>query len=196
MKKNFTVMVMTAALMLSTTSGALAVRQHTDHHSEDHDTQADVATELAKLKRETAKNRRLSHALDDGYEAFAIPPDVGGTPTAGLGLVGDPTCFDSPAGGMGVHYVKGIDGNVDANEPEAMVYEIKAGGRLKLVGVEYIVPENLVDPANPPNLFGQVFHHHEFLPVYVLHVWVWKDNPSGLFADFNPTVKACPAPGA
>ena len=193
MKKTITVMAMTAALMLSTTSGALAVRQHTDHHSEDNDTQANVSRELAKLKRETAENRRLSHALDDGYEAFAIPPEVGGTPTAGLGLVGNPTCFDSAAGGMGVHYVKGIDGNVDATDPEAMVYEIKAGGRLKLVGVEYIVPENLVDPANPPNLFGHAFHHHEFLPVYVLHVWIWKDNPSGLFADFNPTVRACPA---
>ena len=95
---------------------------------------------------------------------------------------------------MGVHYVKGIDGDVNLTAPEAMVYEITRGHHLRLVGVEYIVPETLVDPAHLPVLFGQEFHHHEYLPVYILHVWAWKHNPNGLFADFNPTVKGCPAP--
>lgn len=194
MKKTITIMAMTAALLMSTTSDARAGGQRADHRSGGHNKQANVARELAELRRATAGYRRLSNALDNGYEAFAIPPEVGGTPTAGLGLVGDPTCFDDAAGGMGVHYVKGIDGDVNANDPEAVVYEITAGGRLKLVGVEYIVPDNLVDPADPPILFGQEFHHHPYLPVYILHVWAWKYNPSGLFADFNPRVSACPAP--
>ncbi len=196
MKKTIPIIAMTAALMLSTTSGAMAGGQNVDDHSEEHNRHATTTRELAALRRATAANRELSNALHDGYSAFAIPPDVGGTPTAGLGLVGDPTCFDNAAGGMGVHYVKGIDADVTADVPEAMVYEITKRGALKLVGVEYIVPDNLVDPAHPPMLFGQSFHHHDYLPVYILHVWAWKHNPSGLFADYNPTVRACPLPAS
>ncbi len=103
-----------------------------------------------------------------------------------------PTCFDNPAGGMGIHYVRNIDGIVDANDPEALVYEVRPNGQTKLVAVEYIVPETEVDPANPPMLYGHMFHPHAFLPVYILHVWVWKTNPDGLFADFNPNVTPCP----
>ncbi len=102
-------------------------------------------------------------------------------------------CFDSEAGGMGQHYVNlgALDATVDRLAPESLVYEIVAG-KLKLVGVEWIVPGDLVDPANPPQLFGEAFHENESLGVWVLHAWIWKDNPSGLFADFNPAVGACP----
>ncbi len=176
-----------AGLLLATTSTARADGSGSDdhHHSQ---------RRFAQLKQATAPYRKVSNALADGYQAFAIPPSVGGTPTTGLGLAGDPTCFDNPTGGMGVHYVKGIDGVVDVTHPEALVYEVGEHGHLRLVAVEYIVPDSLVDPANPPALFGQQFHHHEFLPVYVLHVWVWKHNPSGTFADWNPRVDECPTP--
>jgi hypothetical protein len=30
------------------------------------------------------------------------------------------------------------------------------------------------------------------LPLYVIHTWIWKDNPSGLFEDYNPKVRMCP----
>ena len=173
-------------LLLGTASIAHAGGTGSDDHGNEH--------HFEQLKKATAPYRKVSQALADGYQAFAIPPSVGGTPTTGLGLVGDPTCFDDPAGGMGVHYVKGIDGVVDATHPEALVYEVGEHGHLRLVAVEYIVPDSLVDPANPPMLFGQHFHHHEFLPVYVLHVWVWKHNPSGMFADWNPRVDPCPTP--
>lgn len=138
--------------------------------------------DLKELHDVTAPYRSLDAALADGFVAFSLDPanpDI-------------PTCFDSPDGGMGVHYVRNIDGIVDANDPEAMVYEIKRDGRLKLVAVEYIIPETEVDPDNPPVLFGHEFHPHSFLPVYILHVWVWKTNPSGTFADFNPDVRPCP----
>lgn len=102
-------------------------------------------------------------------------------------------CFDSPAGGMGQHYVDlgALDGVVEATHPEAMVYEVQ-GHSLKLVGVEYIVPSGFVDPANPPELFGQEFHLNAALDVWVLHAWIWKANPAGVFADWNPRVPACP----
>jgi hypothetical protein len=37
------------------------------------------------------------------------------------------------------------------------------------------------------------FHRHPVLPLWVLHTWLWKDNPAGVFADWNPAVRPCPA---
>lgn len=141
-------------------------------------------SELAQVRAATAQFHRVDAALGAGYEAFKIDDS-----TVGLGLPGDPTCFSGAAGGMGVHYVKDIDEKVIPTEPEALVYEIAANGRLRLVAVEYIVPNT--EPMPAP-LFGQHFHPHAYLPVYILHAWVWKNNPSGMFADFNPRVGACP----
>jgi hypothetical protein len=42
---------------------------------------------------------------------------------------------------------------------------------------------------------GQTLHAHPYLPVYVLHAWVWKSNPSGMFADYNPDVASCSPTG-
>jgi len=107
-----------------------------------------------------------------------------------------PTCFDSASGGMGVHYVKGVDDKVDALTPEAMVYEVTDSGDTRLGAVEYIVPKEVVEdaqgnPVNVPELFGQKFHKHPTLPLYILHAWIWTSNPDGMFADFNPKVPAC-----
>jgi hypothetical protein len=37
-------------------------------------------------------------------------------------------------------------------------------------------------------LFGQDFKHNDTFGIWALHAWVWKDNPSGIFADWNPRV--------
>jgi hypothetical protein len=35
--------------------------------------------------------------------------------------------------------------------------------------------------------------HNPTMPVhYDLHVWIWKANPSGLFAPFNPALSCTP----
>ena len=41
--------------------------------------------------------------------------------------------------------------------------------------------------APGPNRYGPT-------PFYELHVWAWKNNPSGTFADWNPNV-SCAAWG-
>lgn len=138
--------------------------------------------DLHDLRAATARYHTLSQALADGYVPFSLDP---ANPD-------EPTCFDSADGGMGVHYVRNIDDILDATDPEALVYEIDAHGKLKLVAVEYIIPAGFVDPANPPELFGHALHAHSFLPVWILHVWVWQANPDGILADFNPNVAACP----
>jgi hypothetical protein len=103
-------------------------------------------------------------------------------------------CFDDPMGGMGQHYVdlEALDNEVRATHPEAMVYEVKRDGRLRLVGVEYIVPNSPEVAADPPRLFGLQFHLNTTLDVWVLHAWIWKWNPLGMFEDWNPRVRACP----
>ena len=49
-------------------------------------------------------------------------------------------------------------------------------------------------PGNPPQLMGQLFHRFESpnrfgLPAfYTLHVWAWKDSPTGTFVNWNSIV--------
>lgn len=125
--------------------------------------------------------------------------DVANATAAGYGrFLG---CVSGPqSGAMGVHYVNGTlvgDGQIDANRPEALMYEQK-NGRLRLLGVEYIVmaADWHATHTEPPTLGGQVFHYNGSpnryaLPAfYELHVWAWRDNPGGTFADWNKRV-AC-----
>jgi hypothetical protein len=106
-------------------------------------------------------------------------------------------CFHDPAvGGMGLHYLNEslMDGAVALETPEALVYELDNEGQItELVAHEYIVPVDAWSESAPPSLFGQEFHQHPTLPLWVLHAWIWKDNPAGVFQDFNPRVRLCPA---
>jgi hypothetical protein len=106
-------------------------------------------------------------------------------------------CFqDSKLGGMGVHYINQslMDATVDITQPEALVYELDADGKIAgLVAHEYIVPVDAWTSPTPPSLFGVSFHHHPTLPLWVLHTWLWKDNPTGIFQDWNPAVRQCPS---
>ncbi len=105
-------------------------------------------------------------------------------------------CFQSDEhGGMGLHYLKEslLDDQLDVGTPEALVYELDDDGDVVgLVAHEYIVPVAAWTSAEPPTLFGVAFHQHAVLPFYVLHTWLWKDNPAGFFSDYNPTVRMCP----
>ncbi|WP_027062126.1 hypothetical protein [Mesorhizobium loti] len=94
-------------------------------------------------------------------------------------------------GAMGIHYVNPAylkDDAVDLAKPEAVMYEPMADGKLKLVAVEYITSKG------PASLEGQLFNFNSapnrygLGPFYELHVWAWKKNPTGTFADMNPDV--------
>lgn len=93
-------------------------------------------------------------------------------------------CFDQ----MEEHYADPAtfsDGVLDPFRPEALVYE-HVGDRLRLVAVEWV-------STTPGSVFGIPLHLNENLGVYVLHAWIWKYNPDGVLADFNPSVGDCPA---
>ena len=42
-----------------------------------------------------------------------------------------------------------------------------------------------------PRLFGQDLKHYDKFNYWEIHVWAWKQNRSGIFADWNPDV-TCP----
>ena len=103
-------------------------------------------------------------------------------------------CFDLPGvGGMGQHYVNTslLDGTVVANRPQALVYEVD-GDRLQLVAVEYIIPWAAWVSPTPPQLYGRSFTSVTSLHLWALHAWIWRPNPLGMFANYNPNVKLCP----
>jgi hypothetical protein len=115
---------------------------------------------------------------------------------------GEP-CVRSPAGTMGVHATNAAlmaDNAIDPLRPELLLYLPNDNGSLKLVAVEYWkadADQNLATNGDQPSLFGQQFQgpmpgHSPTMPVhYDLHIWVAEENPSGLFAQFNPAI-ACP----
>jgi hypothetical protein len=118
---------------------------------------------------------------------------------AGWGLVeGLDHCFENPgAGGMGYHYINVdlLDTTLDPEQPEALVYVPRPGGQRRLGAVEYIVPADAWEGEGHdqlPSVLGHELHLNEALGVYVLHAWVFENNPAGMFEDWNPKV-SCPA---
>ena len=122
-------------------------------------------------------------ALDSRFEDVAVAKAEGYAPIpCASGLTG---------GAMGIHYVNAAylkDDAVDVAKPEAVMYEPMADGTLKLIAVEYITAKG------PAALEGHLFNfntapnRYGLGPFYELHVWAWKPNPTGAFADMNPNV--------
>ena len=104
-------------------------------------------------------------------------------------------CMDDAAGGMGYHYVNLglLDGEVEIEHPEAVMYEPMPNGERRLVGLEYVIPKDAWEGDGLPTLFGQPLELNGF-DLYALHVWLWKDNPEGIFEPWNPTVSCADAP--
>lgn len=139
--------------------------------------------DLAAARAATAAMHSTDNALEAGY----LPPPDGSVLDA---------CITLPDAGMGVHWVdpEAMTDNVaDPAQPEMLVYEPTARGDLRLVAVEYVVPQAEWDAvhADPPELFGHEMHVVSvptLEPFYALHAWIFKHNPWGMHADFNPRV--------
>ena len=109
-------------------------------------------------------------------------------------------CVSGVEGGaMGIHYVNGDylkDDAIKLGKPEAVMYEPRPDGTLELIADEYITFKG------PANLGGQLFafngapNRYGLDPFYELHVWAWRDNPAGTYADMNPSVSCDAATGA
>jgi hypothetical protein len=119
---------------------------------------------------------------------------------------------------MGVHYFRPdllgisgppnprVDGNgtyTDFHAPAILIYEPQADGSMQLVAVENLVFKASWAAAGntaPPTFHGLAYDDmeddpattvdeaHNFMPHYDRHVWIYRENPSGVFSPLNPTV--------
>ena len=141
----------------------------------------EVTAGLAQARAATARFAVLDSAVAAGYAR-----DV-------------PRCFADPHhGAMGFHHLNRgyVDARVEVERPEILLYERQADGRYKLNGVEYIIPfTRWPRDSVPPTIMGMDLKREEDLRLWYLHMWLWTDNASGIFADWNPAVK-CPAPAS
>ncbi len=134
-----------------------------------------VLRDLAQVRAATAQFQRSEAAGAAGYVN-----------------VNDECVAHPELGAMGFHFVNFglVDLELDALQPEILVYAPSPSGNLKLVAVEYAVPIEPWDAnnSNPPMVLGQHLHANPILGLYVLHAWIWQNNPAGIFEDWNPSV--------
>lgn len=130
---------------------------------------------LQSVRRATSRFHSTTQALKAGH----LPDDH---------------CVSVPGlGGMGYHWVNPdlVDAEFDPLKPEAILYATGPGGNLRLVAVEYIV----LDIGQDHPMFGSQLFNVGGTPVaephWSLHVWLYQDNPSGIFQPFNPNI-SCP----
>jgi hypothetical protein len=137
---------------------------------------ASTASQIAQLRRLVAPFHDFDAAVHAGWATQITP------------------CLEAPGlGAMGFHYGNlgyiQDGGVVDLLQPELLLYEPEKSGKLRFVGVEYIVPfADHPATAAPPTLLGQAFAQVPEFGVWGLHIYVGRENPSGIFAPWNPKV--------
>lgn len=163
---------------------------------------------LDEVKRVTDRFRDVKVALAEGYV-----PDPGNL-CESADMMGRP----ASDGAMGIHYFRpdllGITGppsprvngdgtHTDFRKPSILIYEPQADGSLALVAVENLVfaaAWRAAGHTEPPTFNGVPYDSmaddpstpideaHMFEPHFDRHVWIYRENPRGVFAQFNPRV--------
>ena len=171
---------------------------------------------LAEVSRATDRFKDVKVALAEGY--IRDPFDLCDT----AAMMGRPPAL----GAMGVHYFRPdllgitappsprVNGNgihTDFHRPSILIYEPQPDGALQLVAVENLVftaAWRAAGHAEPPTFHGVPYdvmidnpntptdEAHQFEPHFDRHVWIYRDNPNGVFAPFNPAVSCANHRGA
>ena len=162
-----------------------------------------LGPQLAAVRAATERYRDVKVAIADGY-------------------VSEKACIALPGtGAMGVHFVHpkrmglvmtdgridGTDTEIDPTQPELLIYEPQRDGSLELVAVEYYTAQKAWGAGPRPTFYGVPFdamqddlatpdvdEGHGFTPHYDLHVCLYRENPRGTFAQWNPNVSCDAAP--
>lgn len=162
---------------------------------------------LEDVRRATERYRDVNVAVAEGY---VRDPANECTTAPHMGL-------PEEVGAMGVHYarfdllqitaeqprVDGTGTHTDFLQPAVLLYEPQADGSMELVGGEnlvFITAWESAGNAAPPTFQGVVWDRmeddpateldeaHLFAPHYDRHVWLYRENPNGIFTQFNPAV--------
>ena len=177
----FAVLVLTGCSPTALRAQAPVLATATSHH-EATPAKKSEASGLVKVVREsTERFRDVSVAEAEGY-------------VLQFGCVSG-----GDAGAMGLHYVNASlvgDDELDATRPEIVIYEPMPDGRLRLIGADYLVVAEAWHGKHTetPQIMGQLLHLFESpnrfgLPAfYTLHVWAWKENPTGMFVNWHSDV--------
>lgn len=163
---------------------------------------------LAEVRTATERFRDVNIALAEGY--IRDPMNMCDTAE----MMGAPASL----GTMGIHYfrpdmlgvtappnprVDGTGTHTDFRNPSILIYEPQKDGSLALVAVENLVFQKswaATGATKPPSFHGVAWDNmkddpataldeaHMFEPHYDRHVWVYRENPNGVFAQYNPRV--------
>lgn len=163
---------------------------------------------LAEVRAATERFQDVSVALAEGY--IRDPANICET----ADMMGRPAAD----GAMGVHYfrpdllgitappsprVDGAGTHADFRTPAVLIYEPQADGSMELVAVEnlvFIEAWRASGQTEPPTFHNLAFDEmiddpattldeaHNFAPHYDRHVWIYRENPNGVFTPFNPAV--------
>jgi hypothetical protein len=171
--------------------------------------EASSAQTLAALRQFTTSFHDTTNAVAAGFTLFIAPV------TAADGCISDAT---PGAGGMGYHYINNGGRNIGDDsvallDPEFIVYAPDKGPsnngdvRRRLAAVEYFLPFSAKWPAKLDASFKRAPTLHDFSTMsqlpdveftettrfggWMFHIWVWENNPDGMFANFNSAVPLC-----
>jgi hypothetical protein len=163
---------------------------------------------LDEVRAATVRFRNVQVALAEGY--VRDPGDMCDT----AAMMGRPKSL----GGMGIHFFRPdrlgitappnprVDGNgthTDFRKPSILIYEPREDGSLELVAVENLVFVKAWQAAGRqgrPKFHGvdydfmsddpatAIDEAHGFEPHYDRHVWLYRPNANGMFAQYNPSV--------
>jgi len=163
---------------------------------------------LAEVRLATERFRDVKVALAEGY--IRDPFDVCETGE----MMGRPAA----QGAMGIHFfrpdllgitappsprVSGTGTHTDFRKPSILIYEPQADGTLELVAVENLVFADAWRAAGHrerPSFHGVPYDSmaddpktpldeaHTFEPHFDRHVWIYRENPNGVFTPLNPAV--------
>ena len=130
---------------------------------------------VATLKSATIRYQDLAAAKADGFvflHGCEVREDGG------------------PVGTVYVNMGRLADGLIDPASPDGLIYAPDTGNpnHPRLVAVELAIPYTLWTATAPPKFLDASFQREDEFGVFGLHVWVWKENPKGLFAESNHNV--------
>lgn len=154
-----------------------------------------MSADLQATKAALAKYADPLAAVKDGYYSTVACIDFP------KGAVDGPITY--PPGAMGVHFLNpsNIGPKLDPTKPQVLIYEPR-GNKLVLTAAEWLMPVE-ASGGVAPTIFGQTLAgpmngHEPIMPAslrhYDLHVWLWKNNPRGMFTSTNSAVH-CPQGG-
>lgn len=144
---------------------------------------------LNEIRVATAHYRQVETALRDGYDVIT------------------PCLYSSAGYGARGHLHRKtalLDEFLDPMHPEILMYEPKPDGTRELVGVHYVVlagPWDALHPRRVPQLGSEMLRDRRApgaapFSSYSLFVALWRENPTGIYEDFNPAVSCAHAVAA